>query len=153
MVHVRVGLEEKADGEQPLRLAAVDRDALAWRAAIHGGAGRIATRHIWGADDFRSTWTFADHAILAPQSSVGYHLHEALEECFLVLRGGGYMTIEAQTFEVGPGSMTWQGIEQGHGIYNPRSGELEFLRLAVALPEREFTTVDLNDDLAGRRPL
>ena len=62
------------------------------------------------------------------------------------------MTIGDQTFAVGPGSATWQEIGAGHGIYNPGPEELDFLRVAVALPDEAFTTVDLHDDLAGRRP-
>ena len=51
-------------------------------------------------EDFHSTWTFLDHAILSAGGSVGYHYHDALEECFVVLRGCGLMTIDDNTFEV-----------------------------------------------------
>ena len=152
LLYVKVAMEESAAGAQPLRAEAVDAGKLRWRAAIHGGAGRIATRHIWGPDDFCSTWTFLDHAVLEKHSSVGYHYHDALEECFLILRGRGYMTLADESFDVGPGSMTWQGIGQGHGIYNPHAEELDFLRLAVAQRDEDYTTVDLHDSLAARRP-
>ena len=127
-------------------------EKLTWRPAIHGGAGQIATRHIWGPDDFASPWTFLDHAILAPESSVGYHYHDALEECFVILEGGGHMTIADRTFDVGPGSVTWQGIQQGHGIFNSGESNLEFLRVAVASLTETSTTIDLHDDLANRLP-
>jgi mannose-6-phosphate isomerase-like protein (cupin superfamily) len=132
--------------------AAVDPGQLQWRPAIHGGVGRIATRHIWGPDDLVSTWTFLDHAILAPESSVGYHHHEGLEESFIVLGGTGYVTIEDSCFEVASGSVTFQGIRQGHGIYNPADEELNFIRVAVAGEDGAFTTVDLHDDLKDSRP-
>ena len=83
---------------------------------------------------------------------MGLHYHDALEECFLIRQGRGYMTIGDQTCEVGPNSATWQAIGQGHGIYNPGPDQLDFLRVAVALPDEQFTTVDLRDDLSGRRP-
>lgn len=127
-------------------------ELLKWRDAIHGGSGRIATRHVLRPEDFHSTWTFLDQAILSAGGSVGYHYHDALEECFVVTKGQGYMTIDDETFAVGPGSVTWQGIGQGHGIYNPGPGELDFLRVAVAQPDEEYTTIDLHDDLAGRTP-
>ena len=152
VLHIQVGLEG-VDGESRSRAEAVDVDALTWRDAIHGGVGRIATRHIWGPGDFISTWTFLDHAVLEPKGSVGYHYHDALEECFVVLAGDGLMTVDDRTFAVGPGSITWQGIGQGHGIYNPREEPLEFLRLAVAEKDEAYTTVDLQDDLANREPV
>ena len=56
-----------------------------------------------------------------------------------------------ETFEVEPGSVTFQGIEQAHGIYNPGDESLAFLRIAIGVPGEEFTTIDLDDDLASRR--
>ena len=152
LLYANVETDGPAADERSLLTAAVDPEELTWRDAIHGGCGRIATRHIWGPDDFRSTWTFLDHAVLAADSSVGHHYHDALEECFLIRRGRGYMTISDRTFEVGPGSATWQGIGHGHGIYNPGPEELDFLRVAVAQRDEPFTTVDLHDDLSARRP-
>ena len=150
LLHVRVDMAE--GGEPVVRAADVDAGVLKWRDAIHGGRGRIATRHIWGPGDFASSWTFMDHAVLEQGSSVGCHYHDALEESFVVLRGRGHMTVDDETVEVGPGSVTWQGIGQGHGIYNAHEEELDFLRLAVAQPDKEYTSIDLHDDLAGRRP-
>ena len=125
---------------------------LKWRDAIHGGCGRIATRHVLKPEDFRSSWTFLDHAILSAGGSVGYHYHDAMEESFVVLAGEGLMTIGDETFAVGQGSVTWQGIGQGHGIYNPGPDELEFVRIAVAQKDEEYTTIDLHDDLSSRGP-
>lgn len=133
--------------------APVDPQRLQWRPAIHGGAGRIATRHIWGPEDLASPWTFLDHAILAPHSSVGYHHHEGLEESFVILAGSGYVTIEGACFDVTPGSVTFQGVGQGHGICNPADEvELSFIRIAVAGADGTFATIDLDDDLTGRNP-
>ncbi|MBT4501854.1 MAG: cupin domain-containing protein [Gemmatimonadetes bacterium] len=151
LVHVRVDLEQ-IPADSCTIAGEIDLDLLQWRDSIHGGTGRIATRHIWGSDQFASSWTFMDHAVLGPESSLGYHYHDALEECFLILAGSGYMTIADRTFVVAPGSVTFQEIQEGHGIYNPGPENLEFLRIAVAQPGEEYTTIDLHDDLSGRRP-
>ena len=135
-----------------LRVDSVDAGKLTRRPSIHGGGGEIATRHIWGPGDFFSSWTFLDHAILSPGSAVGYHYHEALEECFVILQGRGFMTIDEDTFTVGPGSATYQGIGKGHGIYNPDSVPLNFLRIAVAMPGEEVATIDIEEDLSARAP-
>ena len=130
----------------------VDPAQLKWRPAIHGGTGQIATRHIWGPADFCSPWVFLDHAVLAPGSSLGYHYHDALEECFLILGGQGYLTLDDQTFAVEPGSVTWQGIGQHHGLYNPTAEPLNFLRVAIGIRGEQYTTVDLHNDLRNRKP-
>jgi mannose-6-phosphate isomerase-like protein (cupin superfamily) len=112
----------------------------------------IATRHIWSPADFCSPWVFLDHAVLAPGSSLGYHYHDALEECFLILGGQGYLTLDDQTFAVEPGSVTWQGIGQHHGLYNPTAEPLTFLRVAIGIRGEQYTTIDLHDDLRDRQP-
>ena len=137
------------------KVGAFDEQVLKWRDAIHGGRGQIATRHVLSPDDFYSDWTFLDHAILDADSSVGYHYHDFLEESFVVLKGQGLMTIADETFAVGPGSVTWQGIGQGHGIYNLGPEKLEFVRIAVRLAYTTIylhDTIDLHDDLSVRRP-
>ncbi len=151
LLHVRVALDDLSSACS-MRSGVFAVSALQWRDAIHGGAGRIATRHVLRPEDFYSTWTFLDHAVLSPGGSVGYHYHDALEECFVVLCGKGLMTIDDETFVVEEGSITWQGIGQGHGIYNSGSEELAFLRVAVAQKNEAYTTIDLHDDLSGRKP-
>ena len=150
-VSVDTSTQQSGTATSRFDVEAVDAAMLrGWHAAIHGGCGEIATRHIWSPADFVSSWTFLDHAVLASRSSVGYHHHGGLEESFIILGGRGLMTIEGETFEVEPGSVTFQGIEQGHGIYNPGDEPLAFLRIAIGVPGEEFTTIDLNDDLASR---
>ena len=154
VLSVRVALDadaETQEGVQP-KVGTFNEQALTWRDAIHGGCGQIATRHVLSPDDFCSDWTFLDHAILDAGGSVGYHYHDFLEESFVVLKEQGLMTIDDETFAVGPGSVTWQGIGQGHGIYNPGPEKLEFVRIAVKQAYEEYTTIDLHDDLSARRP-
>jgi mannose-6-phosphate isomerase-like protein (cupin superfamily) len=148
---VRIQVDAEAAPHAEMQAGRFDPAALTWREAIHGGSGRIATRHVLRPEQFISCWTFLDHAILGPSSSLGYHYHDALEECFIVLAGKGHMTLEGQTFAVGPGSAVFQPIGAAHGLHNPGPADLEFVRIAVALPDEEYTTVDLDDDLRQRQ--
>lgn len=151
-VHLGVHLEDEIDDHQAFLYDTFDPARLQWRDAIHGGGGRIATRHLWRPQDFASSWTFVDHAILSQDSSLGHHHHDFLDEVFVVLAGRGWMTIGGQTHEIGPGSVTFQAPGQGHGLYNPFPAELDFVRVAVAAAGETFTTIDLDDDLRRRRP-
>lgn len=119
------------------------RDRLPWRDAIHGGGGRIATRHLWGPQDFASSWAFVDHAVLSQGSSLGRHYHEHLDEIFVVLSGSGEMTIGDRTARIGRGHVTLQRHGEGHGLLNPCGQDLDFVRVAVAAGGETFTTVDL----------
>ncbi|MCY3736193.1 MAG: cupin domain-containing protein [Gemmatimonadaceae bacterium] len=119
------------------------RDRLPWRDAIHGGGGRIATRHMWGPDDFASSWTFVDHAVLSRGSSLGRHYHEHMDEVFVVLSGAGDMTIGDRTTRIGPGHVTLQRPGEGHGLLNPCEEHLDFARVAVTGKGKAFTTIDL----------
>jgi mannose-6-phosphate isomerase-like protein (cupin superfamily) len=155
LLHLQVGSAHAIPPAKPgpaVFAEPVDRTRLQWRPAIHGGVGRVATRHIWGPGDFGSCWTFADHAVLDAGGSVGYHYHEALEECFVVLGGRAQITVDGRTFSAGPGHATWQGIGQVHGVYNPHREEFAFLRLAVRQAGRTYTTVDVPRDLAAAPP-
>ncbi len=154
VLSVRVAMDADSETQQGLqpKTGTFDDQALKWRDAIHGGCGQIATRHVLSPDDFCSDWTFLDHAILGAGGSVGFHYHDFLEESFVVLKGQGLMTIADETFAVESGSVTWQGIGQGHGIYNPGPEKLEFVRIAVKQADEEYTTIDLHDDLSARRP-
>ena len=136
------GLGVNTDAIQgvPLLKGTFDEQALKWRDAIHGGCGQIATRHVIPPRNFYSDWTFLDHAILGEKGLLGYHHHEALEESFVVLKGQGLTKIEDEIFEVGPGSVTWQGIEQRHSLSNPGPEKLEFVRIAV---RQAYTTIDV----------
>ncbi len=151
---LRLGADLQGGSQKARALLAepVNPGRLKWRPAIHGGTGQIATRHIWGPEDFCSPWVFLDHAVLAPGSSLGYHYHDALEECFVILGGHGHLTLDDQTFAVEPGSVTWQGIGQPHGLHNHAGEPLDFLRVAMGIRGEEYTTVDLHDDLCKRLP-
>ena len=129
-----------------------DRGRLPWRDAIHGGGGRIATRHLWGPEDFASSWTFVDHAILSQGSSLGRHYHEHMDEVFVVLSGSGEMTIGDRTTRIGPGHITLQRHGEGHGLLNPCEEDLDFVRVAVAAEGETFTTVDLTTPLGEEPP-
>lgn len=142
--------QDRAPGR--VAVAVLSAGSLRWREAIHGGGGRIATRHVWRPEDFASSWAFVDHAILSPGSSVGRHYHQHLDEAFVVLAGRGWMTIGDDTEQIGPGAVTLQAAGVGHGLFNPFPEDLGFARLAVAVPGQTFATVDLDDDLSTRRP-
>ena len=140
---IAIGVSGAEPGRGRFRSEPFARERLPWRDAIHGGGGRIATRHLWGPEDFASSWTFVDHAVLSRDSSLGRHYHEHMEEIFVVFSGAGHMTIGDHTARIGPGDITLQRHAEGHGLLNPCEEDLDFARVAVAAEGEAFTTIDL----------
>ena len=90
----------------------------------HGGMGEIRFRRLWDHDRFTTGWGFIDHAVVEAGSSVGYHRHDTVQECYLILAGDGVMLVDGTVFGVtpGPGSPTDSAGHTGsQPVTNPSS--------------------------------
>jgi len=117
---------------------------------VHAGKGRLKFRRIWSHETFRTNWGFIDHIILPPDTSIGYHRHNKMEECYIILAGKGMATVNDETIEVATGDAIPNPLGGSHGIYNHTKGELEILNMAVTLEKGKFDTIDMGDDLSKR---
>ena len=90
------------------------------------------------------------HALLPPGTSVGYHRHETIEECYVIMEGSGRMTVDDETIEVIPGDVILNRLGGSHGIYNHARDELEFFAVAVCGEKGRFDSTELDDDLTQR---
>jgi mannose-6-phosphate isomerase-like protein (cupin superfamily) len=112
----------------------------------HGGLGEIRFRRLWDHDRFATGWGFVDHAVVDSATSVGYHRHETVQECYLILAGTGVMKVDDEAFDVDPGDCIPNHLGGAHGIVAP--GEpVEFINVAL-YTEGRFEATDLGDDLA-----
>ena len=116
----------------------------------HQGKGEVGVREVWGAHDFRTNFGALYHALLPPDTSVGLHRHDTIEECYVIIAGNGRMTVDDETVEVAPGDVILNRLGGSHGIYNHADAELELFAVAVCAEKGQFDTTDLGDDLAGR---
>ncbi len=118
----------------------------------HGGTGDILYRRLWSSEAFKTEWLFCDHCVLKPDTSIGYHRHNVSEEIYYLVSGRGLMTVNDQTFEVGPGDAVPCTLHSSHGLYN--SGTEDILLVvsscAVQAPPGDRVT-NWGDDLSGRR--
>jgi len=132
-----------------LPVGRLDRNALKY-AQAHGGKGKIGSRMVWQAEDFRSNFGFLAHCLLPPDTSIGYHRHDGIEECYIIIEGSGQMTVDDETQEV----QQWDAIPSrlggSHGLYNHTQEELELLVVAVCAEKGQFDAMDLGDDLSQR---
>ncbi|MEM2905839.1 MAG: cupin domain-containing protein [Candidatus Bathyarchaeia archaeon] len=125
------------------------RPAMVSAPSVHGGRGTLLFRRIWGPDDFKTSWSFIDHAVIPPGCSIGYHTHRGIEECYVILNGRGRMTVDGETREVGQWDAVLNALGGSHGIYNHTGQDLEILNMAVAKERGKLDSEDLGDDLSG----
>ena len=113
----------------------------------HDGMGEIRFRRLWDQDRFATGWGFVDHALVGPGTSVGYHRHDTVQECYLILGGTGVMKVDGAVFEVGPGTCVPNRLGGSHGLA-ARLEPVEFINIALYTAGR-FDVTDLGDDLSG----
>jgi len=134
----------------PIPFGRLDRGLMKEISDVHQGKGALLFREVWGHRDFRTTWGFLHHIVLPPDSSIGYHRHETMEECYILLRGKARSTVDGETVEVVAGDAAPCPLGSAHGIYNHTDEELEILNMAVTMEKDRFDSADLGDDLSAR---
>ena len=135
----------------PFRWTPIEPSLLKPAANAHQGKGNIMFKRLWAFDSFKTNWDFLDHCLLAPDTSIGYHQHNAIEEIYYLVSGRGKMTVNDHTFEVGPGDAVPCTINDSHGLYN--SGSEDILLIVNSCATRGNGVYDVNnwgDDLSGR---
>ena len=143
--------DAEVESPAPFLWANLDRSLLHPEANAHLGKGSILFRRLWSDANFKTNWYFVDHCLLPPDTSIGYHQHNTIEEVYYVLEGTGRFTVNGQTFDVKPGDALPCRLHDSHGLYNNSSGDLEIMVVSVA--ERkgyDRYTNNWGDDLAGK---
>ena len=116
----------------------------------HDGMGEIRFRRVWDRDRFVTGWGFVDHALVGPGTSVGYHRHDTVQECYLILDGNGIMKVDGHVFDVGPGACVPNRLGGSHGLVAHLEA-VEFINVAL-YTEGRFDVTDLGDDLSDCLP-
>ncbi len=141
----------RLDSPAPFKWGNLDRSLLRPAKNAHHGKGAILFRRIWDNEDFATNWYFVDHCILTPDTSIGYHQHNTIEEVYYVVRGAGRYTVNGKTFDVRAGDTLPCRLHDAHGLYNNTKEDLEIVVVSVAMQKgldkwgREF-----GDNLEGR---
>ncbi len=143
----RVGAELESTDRLPV--GRLDRTALKY-GPRHGGKGEVGARIIWGPQDFRSNFHGLAHCLLPPETSIGYHRHAAVEECYIIIEGDGRMTEDDETQDVSQWDVIPSRLGGSHGLYNNTQADLELLVVSVCVEKEQFDATDLGDDLSQR---
>jgi mannose-6-phosphate isomerase-like protein (cupin superfamily) len=126
-----------------------DRSLLKEVAAMNGGKGSVRYRRALGPEVFRTNWGYVDHLVLPPQSSLGYHRHDGVEEVFYIMSGDGSVTLDGEVVKLSKGDGFAVCLGEGHGVFNPGQQDLEILIIGVALEKGKFDFTNVSYDREG----
>jgi mannose-6-phosphate isomerase-like protein (cupin superfamily) len=137
----RIGAME-LESEARLPVGRFERSLLhplpgAWVESHGGATGVVLCREVWGQRDFRTSLNFVRHFELAPGSSLGGYRRHLVEECFLIISGGGggEITIDGEIMAVGEGDVVFAGLGEARRLAcrSDATAALELIAVGVAM--------------------
>lgn len=143
-------ISQTLENPPPFKWAAFDRSLCKPVSKAHDGKGTLLFRRMWDGSSTITNWEWIDHVILPPKTSIGYHQHNEIEEMYYVMDGHGRMTVNNETWDVGPGDATPCTLHDSHGIYNNTDKDLEIFVLAVSKKKGVLEAKNWGDDLSNR---
>jgi len=122
---------QRIESPAPFKWTQFDNTIMRPANNAHGGKGTIMFRRLWAGDSFQTPWFFVDHCILPPDTSIGYHPHNNIEETYIIKEGTGRMTVNDVTRDVKPNDVIPCTLRDAHGLYNNTKNPLVMFNFAV----------------------
>lgn len=109
-----------------------DRALLRPVAAMDAGQGTVMYRRALEPAVFSTPWTFVDHLMLPPGTSVGSGSKVGMSEVYYVIGGEGEMTVAGETAAIRAGDAVPVDLDQARSIRQSGSAPLELMVIGVA---------------------
>ena len=100
--------------------------------AMSGGTGTVQYRRVLDPSIFFTSWSYVDHLIVPPGSSVGPDATPDMSSFYYVLDGSGEVTVDGKTAPIKTGDAIPVKLGQSKAIANHGSAPLELMIVGVA---------------------
>jgi len=110
----------------------LDRSLLKPIEHMKGGTGTVQYRRTLDPTAFFSPWSYVDHLLLPPRSSIGPDTQPDMSEVYYVLGGTGTVQLGSETAEIHSGDAIPVGLNETKSFTNSSGAPLEFMVIGIA---------------------
>jgi mannose-6-phosphate isomerase-like protein (cupin superfamily) len=112
-------------------------------AGIDGGEGSVSYRRLLGPSVFETNWAYVDYYSVPPKASIGPHLHNGVEEVYLVIKGEGTTKVNDETAPLKKGDAVPIKAKDVHSFVNTGTGDFDLVVYGVALEKGKLDIQDV----------
>jgi len=109
-----------------------DREQLKPVDAMNGGKGTVQYRRALGPTVFYTAWSYVDHLVLPPNTSVGPERLSDMSEVYYVMTGAGTISVDAEHAAIRAGDAIPIDVDHSRAIRNDSAAPLEVLIVGIA---------------------
>lgn len=110
----------------------LDRALLKPVENMKDGKGTVQYRRALGPSAFNTPWSYIDHLLLPPGTSIGPDTQADMSEVYFVLDGEGSVALGSETSSIHTGDAIPVALNEKHSFTNTSNAPLEFMIFGIA---------------------